>query len=186
MRSSFFLVASLLLLATFLGCIETDVLQPQDEVVTKPDDIDFGFEGLWLNTDMEVGMANQKIEIKKIRNGEYELLSDRFDDYQMKLVATELTPETKVAIVEVVVRADKRPYGRYLFLAKRENDHLVVSMIHGKEIAKLMHGLGHSGVIERGGMTTKVYARSEAILDTIRKHASQLMDNTNKFKRIEP
>jgi hypothetical protein len=171
------------------GCRQSNAICPQTPIVVEPTKAEFGFVGTWKelpepnNPDME---HDEEFSISRDEDGVYRFEnknSDK-DDAGITIRATELEKGSAYAIVEIDVVASRKHFCRFLALATRKDDELFLWWIESKNIAAKLHDSGHSGVVEHGTFSTRVYATPEALLDCIRKHSRELVGEPKRFKLV--
>ena len=178
MKKRVSLAVAVLSLLISLGCERSGVISPQERVVTQPEKRDFGLVGSWRSMPDPVFDTDRKKDIMTIEtadDGVYSVKSESLDELAVSFRAVSLDDDSGYAIIDIEAQLKDELTIRYLALAKRKEDNLYVWWIESKNLAKLMHGDGHSAVIEHRLFGTVVYAEPDQLLACVRNHSRELV-----------
>jgi hypothetical protein len=172
------------------GCNVQTGIAPIDTIIPKSSDRDFGFSGTWLPAPNPNFPHKDDgiLQLQIARELDYTaIVSDASGrnegEFTVNFRTHEISPEHPHAIVEIELRNNDEILYHRLAIAAVKDDQLFLWMIDGRKIGEPLFNDGVTAVIEHFTFSTSVRCDPKKLLDSISKHAKDILGDLQTFRR---
>lgn len=172
------------------GCNRQTGVAPTETVISKSADRDFGFVGTWIEapTPISPQRLEGRFQLQIARESDYTaILTDATGKGEGELKVNfrthEISPEHPHAIVEIELKNNSDITYHRLALAAVKDDYLYLWMIDGRKLGEPLFKDGVTAVLEHFTLSTTVRCEPKQLLDSISKHAEEIVGDVQMFRR---